>query len=388
MRKYVVKIKEEKSEIIRIIVFSVVLSTVINLVSNAICSVLEIHPAIQIIAGFVVTLVLLISALAFRLHKLNTKAEFEGMIIIGRGEEGHKNQNSKDNDDNESYEVNNRNSFVFIPDYDINNNMHRHLLAAFVENDAIKKVWENGDLKSVDSILYGSPVDPDESVAILIELIEYAILDNLSMFTWDYLNGKESRIEEEKWTGESLPSISFANRFIRLFSEDIINRPVFGGNDNSQKCKQGFDVFWEYSENGALYEKFELILPKGTTITRKSKNSIGIDTKLFELTIEYCFNGCSAAISDDFTTFYVGEFEPSKSYLFSINISLRYKWTSVFSPINWKYYEWIDEYINQLEDFCDKDAFLRRIGWDVNEASLRMLVNTKKWLCEKEDGAQ
>jgi len=55
----------------------------------------------------------------------------------------------------------------------------------------------------------------------------------------------------------------------------------------------------------------------------------------------------------------------------SIQIIPRRTW--LLSPRGWHYYQWIDEWIDQLEPNVSLDDYLVRIGWETAETTLLML---------------
>ena len=277
----------------------------------------------------------------------------------------------------------NKNSLIKIPEYPISRDMYEYLSSAFVENKAMQKVWENGKLDCSEDNQSGSINKKyNDTKELLVELIEYSVLENFSTFISDYFNMLDLRSKVEKWSKESVPEILFSNRFLKLFSEDMNNRNAFVETEVDGFCisdDSDGEIIASYKD-GALYQKFDLYLLKGTKIHKNTKNSITIDTKLFVLNIEYLYEGFSTVISNEFYRFYIGQgAEPAyHGYQFYINLNVKYKWLSILKIFDWKYYNWLDEYVERLEKYCDKEAFFEIIGWRKAKAFIRVLNNMRK----------
>lgn len=367
MKKSVEKFREEKHEYFNIVVFSVVLSTVINIISGALCDIYNIHPLVYIVCGSIITFFLIIFSLLYRIHKLNLSIEYKGMFIIDKQ---------------------NKNRLIKIPNYKINNDMVNYLESSFIENKAMKKIWEEGNLQKINfcqsdknGTIYAKC---DESINLFLELVEYSLLENFSIFISDYFNLLHLHSKVELWSKESVPDILLTNRFLKLFSEDMNNRSAFfedteDSNNSTIECEG--TVVTSY-KNGALYRRFDLYLPKGTTIHKNNNNSITIDTKLFTLTIKYLYGGFSTVVDNEFIKYYIGR-EGKMSYhpyQFNININVKYKLVSIFKIYDWKYYNWLDEYIISLKHYCDKETFLNDICWNNNKTFIKVLekMNSSK----------
>lgn len=357
MKKYIQKLKEEKNASSNVILFSVLLSTIINIISSALFELYEIPSLVYIISGTIIIIISILGSLLYKVHKLNGTTKYKGMFII----------------DKES-----KNSMIKIPEYRINSDMCNYLKYAFYENKAMKKIWEAGsfiknkDKKSKEDKKY------NDTRKLLTELIEYSILENFSTFISDYFNSLELNSKVTELSKESVPDILFKNRFLKLFSEEMSNRSAFV--EDEDKISIGIlcnDEICVSYRNGAYYRKFDLQLPKGTKVYKNNNNSIIIDTKLFVLTIECLYEGFSTVVSRNFYEHYLGlsSILDYHCHQFNINVNVKYKWSSIFKINDWKYYNWLDEYMHSLEHYCDKETFLKDISWKSNEAMIRILNN-------------
>lgn len=364
MKKHLENYKIRRKETFNIVIFSVLLSTIINIVTNSFCELFNINHLGCIIVGCIAILVLIMTSRIYEIYKLNEKIEYKGVFII---------------------DSQNKNQIVKIPNYEINNDMCNYIESAFAENLAMKKIWETGNFRGfvMDSVDKDGNifVKCDDTVNLLIELLEYSILHKLSVFVTDYFNLLHLQSKVIKWSKDSIPDVLFSNRFLKLFSEEMNNRNAFieREEENEDSHTKGETVM-AIGKNGALYSKFDLCLPKGARIQKNEKNSITIDTSLFVLTIEYLYGGFSTVLPNGFYEYYLGkQWDMNyRSYQFNINVSVRYKLTSVCKIFDWKYYNWLDKFIDTLEHYCNKQTFLTDIGWKENQTIIRLFENKRE----------
>ena len=364
--KYINEIKKQKENTINIILYSVILGVIINIISNALGLILDIKPCIYLVSGVGVSVLLIGLPLIYNIVKLNQTIKYKGAFIV---------------------DEKNDNDFITIPNYKISENMDDYLKSAFCENEAIKNIWQQGNFKIFDFI----GVDKDknliaktnESTNMLIELIEYCLLENLSTFIGDYFNLRHMNENVIKLNQNSVPDILLNNRFMKLFSENPRNRSAFV-NDSETKDYEHIVVMT--GKNGAVYRRFDLNLPKGSKVYRSNKNTIIIDTKLFTLTIKVLFGGFNTVIENNFYKYYIQKKNNAFSeYEFNIEIDVKYKLNSIFKITDWKYYNWLDEYIKRLEHYCNIDTFYKDINWEQNKTIIRIL-NAKE--CEQQEVIQ
>ena len=67
---------------------------------------------------------------------------------------------------------------------------------------------------------------------------------------------------------KSIPDILLENRFLKLFSEDPNNRMSFVNDDSENDYE---NVVKSY-QNGAIFRRFQLNLPKGSKVFRLEKH--------------------------------------------------------------------------------------------------------------------
>ncbi len=359
--KYIKEIKKQKANTIEIILYSVILGIIINLISNALGLIFEIKPWIYLVSGIGITIVLISVTLIYNIVKLNQKIKFRGALII---------------------DEQNNNDIITIPNYQISENMNDYLNSAFSENPAIQTLWNEGDFKGFEFV----GVDKDKKVIaktteaanILIELIEYCLLENLSTFIGDYFNSRSLNENIITLNQNSVPDILLSNRFMKLFSENPRNRSAFLEN----KTNDYDHIVLMTGKNGAVYRRFDLNLPTGSKVYRTNKNAIVINTKLFTLTLKILFGGFNTVIENDFYKYYIHKRDTAFSeYEFGIEVDVKYKVRSIFRIMDWKYYNWLDDFIDRLQHYCDMETFYKDINWEQSKTIIRILNSSK---CEKQ----
>ncbi len=240
--KYINEIKKQKESTINIVLYSVILGVIINIISNALGLILDIKPWIYLVSGIGVSVLLIGLTLIYNIVKLNQTIKYNGAFIV---------------------DEKNDNDFITIPNYKISEDMADYLKSAFCENEAIKNIWQQGNFKTFDFI----GVDKDknliaktnESTNMLIELIEYCLLENLSTFIGDYFNLRHMNENVIKLDQNSVPDILLNNRFMKLFSENPRNRSAFV---NDSKTKDYEHIVVMTGKNGAVYRRFDLTYQK------------------------------------------------------------------------------------------------------------------------------
>lgn len=356
--RYINEIKKQKSNTINIVLYSVILGIIINIISDLIGLILDVKPWVYFVLGIGIAVSLIGVTLVYNVIKLNKTICFKGAFII---------------------DEHNNNDFIIIPNYKISENMKSYLESAFSENEAIKKLWEKGNFKTFDVI--GVDKDkrllakPDEASILLIELIEYCLLENFSTFIGDYFNLRHMNSNIITLDQNSVPDILLNNRFLKLFSESPSNRNAFINSESNHGYNQDESLVMMYGQNGAVYRRFNLNLPEGSKVYRTNKNTVIIDTKLFKLTIKILFGGFNTVIENDFYNYYIQKKNNAFSeYEFNIEMDIEYKIKSIFKIMDWKYYNWLDDYIERLEHYCNISTFYRDINWKQNKTLIRILT--------------
>ncbi len=265
-------------------------------------------------------------------------------------------------------------NMVSLPRYGASIGIATAMRDAFAENDALKQLWLGG--KSSD------PSDAKEnekdSRDLLIEAIEFCLLDKLSVTTTDFFNGTKSKYSEV-YEGEKLSTLILNNRFIKLFSEPMENRTAFNS-IKKNKIKGRGEVIAVYTNSGR-YQKFEFNLPKGAKISKPNKKTVVFDFKFFKLSISIEPKDYTANVPIDFIKYYVGlkdDWRKLTCKSFIVNIGISEKTKSIFYPFKKKEYQWIDNYLNNMLDYLSFNHFLETINWNALQAQLTIDQNAAK----------
>jgi len=114
-----------------------------------------------------------------------------------------------------------------------------------------------------------------------------------------------------------------------------------------------------------MYERFDLTLPKETTIRRPSAGTIVLENNRFKLSIIVKYAGFSAVVPFDFIQYYIGE-NPFEVHAQHVDIELKYEVRplSLLREAGWEYYQWVDSFVSRVQAEMSGGQFLRRIGWD------------------------
>jgi hypothetical protein len=145
------------------------------------------------------------------------------------------------------------------------------------------------------------------------------------------------------------------------------NREVFVESDEKKDFSQGGRVVTAYHPSGAIYKKFDLILPNRSKIKRINKNQIVIDTNLLSLSVSCLFGGFGTVLERGFHKYYLGiegGYPKYNDYEFNVEISIKFKLRSLFFSEKWKYYMWADDFIEKLTEYLSQELFFERINWD------------------------
>lgn len=117
-----------------------------------------------------------------------------------------------------------------------------------------------------------------------------------------------------------------------------------------------------------------LILPKDSEVTRKD-DSIQIDTKRFKMTFKFNYDGFGYVLPDWFEEFYCGfrKYDDSWATEIRLDISIEFNHLTLFSKGGWDYYEWIELFLEKMNENFSGDYFFKKINW--NQAYTKAIIN-------------
>lgn len=267
---------------------------------------------------------------------------------------------------------------VSVEEYGISKDMQQYLKAIFAENKAVQRIWESDNSLSEHPRkrnLSNAAADVTSDISILHELIEYCVLDQLSINLSSYFdNSGLNKVETHERA--DVADILLSNRFLKQFSEDMSNRDIFSDMpvpiEPGDKPKERKKIIRAFLASGAIYNRFEITLPKNSKVTRLD-NKIIISTRMFTIEISIIIPCFSTVLPSQFASSYLGlnQFNDFKSYEFYVEMSFKFKKRFMFSAANWAYYKWAMIFIEKLDEYLSKEHFFKRINWDTIRTFLK-----------------
>ncbi len=251
--------------------------------------------------------------------------------------------------------------------YDLPTELNNYLKPALSEDNTLKKEWTTG--KSKKGIYL------DVRNLILEDLLEYLILEKLSITLTDFFNARVTNPKKLKfYNSKEIPKVLLNNRFLNLFSKSPAQRDAF------KKEKIEDKVIFFYSPEG-IYNKFELVLPKNCKISKFKNKGITIESDIIRLSIKVQIDKYTSLLPQDFLKIYLGlkegiysRYDPIK-IRFSLKAILKIK--SLFMKDGWNYYIWLDKFIREIKKDFSSSYFFDSINWR-NIRTSQYLNNLKK----------
>lgn len=370
---------DKRNEFFQIVAIAAILALGINLLAYSLSELLGVSHTTPLVVGGVLTFVVILYLLILRFRARGAINIFDGLVLIDRE----------------------TNEIIPIPQYGLSEQLSVALKAAFVENEALHETWRNQPLVAKGPTLDNGPagknkasnqadqtghhqnrpslsgyiaiikapametIAESKSARILREALEFLLLEQLSMHLSAYFE-VELGLDEEtvEYTRNDVPDLLLQNRILSLLSTPIEDRAIFS------KCKipapppEG-EIVDIYGPDGAVYKRFQLILPKGTKVSRPSEGILKLENDRVSLELVANYDGSLANTPNDFEILYLARSHRSV-YALKIDVELRtsIKIRALLRPSGWKYHQWIDSFSQRLEQFSSFSHFLERIGWE------------------------
>jgi len=267
-----------------------------------------------------------------------------------------------------------KNKIIEVPRYTFSEKVCHYMEYASAENPVLNTLWEKEPLEGLRHSNNKSP----KSAQLLSELTEYIVLDMLSTHLTDYFNRKELNKKNLKEYGrEDIPEVLLKNRYLELFSRPPEDRPIFSSTsekDNSVDKLTGMKIVGIYKDK-AMYAKFDLVLPKKSTIRRQNANKIEIETPKLKMSITVRFEGFNTILPDRFEQYYLGlnDSDDMTAYQLNVEIQVAMKLRALLSNIGWEYYRWVDSFLDEIENEISQEAFFNRLNWEATLTILKYL---------------
>jgi hypothetical protein len=333
-----------RNTLIELIIVAIIIGIGIEFLSSSLFDIIA--PNYKNLLFLLLGTLMCLSALVFFFVKFfgvkNIQKEIKGFFIINK----------------ESNEI------VSIDNYDFASHLKRNIEAAILEDMAIKIDWEDSSFK------YDSTVEKRErGMKIINEMVEYFILETISTHLSYFFNRDDiDKSKLVKLSRNDIPSsILLSNQFLELFSKPMEQRAAFKTEkkpENKNKDKTGKIVAC-YS-NGAIYQHFDLILPKDSTIDKDKNGYIVVATKRFILKYKSKFVGFNTNCPIKYEEYYLGltDFRRYSTFQIDIDFEFNLKFGALLKQSGWDIYNWVDSLLETLDKKISKREYFEKINWN------------------------
>jgi hypothetical protein len=192
---------------------------------------------------------------------------------------------------------------LFIVDYDkklisvnrykYSQDASRYFEAAFAENQDIKRIWDKSFEKKSqlktdreeEKINHVKEFLNKPDKQLITDATEYYVLKALSLHLSTSFNDAKFKEENlQKLERNDISNILTQNRFLDLFSRPMPERAAF-----IDDCRSTNNIVYQSSKSGAVYDRFELVLPKNSSVSRLNEHTIQIGTTKFVQSLDIIY---------------------------------------------------------------------------------------------------
>lgn len=369
-----------RKNFVELLIVAVLLSFGINVIASQFLNWLKDQSVIAFIIGTILCILPILYALINLFGKRKNRTTVNGFVVYDPTKK----------------------KLVSIPRYHFAQRICNYIDAAFSENIALKMRWDKQPLmpykiinQETESskertetegftgkvfIPFGQKITAEENatVKLLCEASEYFLIELLSFhldryFYNDALNKKRLTFFKR----EDIPSVLLSNTFLELFTRPKADRPIFvqsvdENSDESEVEEQAYAA--AISIGGGtkadsvdyIYNKFQMVLPKGSKVKRLPDHKIIIETKKLKMILAVKYETCLLAPDLLFSYYYLGNRDLLERYFYEIQIDMQIsvKWHALLSSTGWEYYRWVDSFFNKIEKMVSKTAFFDSIHWE------------------------
>jgi hypothetical protein len=354
----------ERNSLTNIIIGTIIASLGINLISESLLQMFFFGAHIMLIIGIGASLASIWYFIRAMTAKRTQVRNYSGFFIVDYVEK----------------------KVIPVNRYPYSINLSRYLESACAESQDIRMVLERSiyvpdttikiPRENIDEV----GIEREERAAVkklmaapdrrlILEATEYFVLRMLSTHLTNYFS--DEKFKEENLTTlerKDIPQELLENRFLNLFSKPMEERTAASFEDRyvSKSTQGGSD------KSNIDFRHFHLILPTKTKVSRTGENNCEITTKKFTLSVAILYSGADELLPADFEKYYLGLQEynqrsnPSmvKGKAIEIEVKVFFKNSIFFSRTGLQYYEWLDSYLDKLEEEFSASYFFKKIGWD------------------------
>lgn len=282
------------------------------------------------------------------------------------------------------------NRLIEVPRYAFSENISNYLNGLFAENEAPKKLWDADPLSNTfkhDTKTGSFEKRATAAGQLIVEAVEYLLLEQLSTHLTDYFNHASLDTEKlQALTREDVPGVIFKNRFLDTFSRPMQERAAFVESALKRGTPIG-KICSSYGPGGVRYSDFDLVLPKNAKVQRVAPNSVEIDTSKFCVKLEVNFSGFNTNLPRGFERLYLDgmSLDDVGAYRVDIKAIVNFKPLALLSQSGWQYHSWLDSFLTSLEEDVAKEEFFKRIDWDRAITVARVVQRTLSSAATKHD---
>ena len=353
----------ERSSLTNIIIGTIIASLGVNLVSESMLQIFFFGAHIMLIIGIGASLASVWYFIRIMTAKRTQVRNYSGFFIVDHVEK----------------------KVIPVNRYPYSINLSRYLESACAESQDIRMVLErsiyvpdttiNIPRENIDEVA----IEREERAAVkklmatpdkrlILEATEYFVLRMLSTHLTNYFNDEKFKEENlTKFEREDIPQVLLENRFLNLFSKPMEERVAAFEDQFVSKSTKGGSA-----ESNTDFRHFHLILPTKTKVSRTGENSCEITTKMFTLRVSILYLGADELLPADFEKYYLRLQEyyqrsnppMVKEKAIQIEVKVFFRNSIFFSTTGIQYYEWLDSYLDKLEEEFSSSYFFKKIGWD------------------------
>lgn len=354
----------ERSSLTNIIIGTIIASLGVNLVSESILQMFFFGAHIVLIIGIGASLASVWYFIRIMTAKRTQVRNYSGFFIVDHVEK----------------------KVIPVNRYPYSINLSRYLESACAESQDIRMVLERSiyvpdtTIKIPRESIDEEEIERKERAAakklmatpdrrLILEATEYFVLRMLSTHLTNYFNDEKFKEQNlTKLERKDIPQVLLENRFLNLFSKPMEERVAASFEDRYiSKSTQGGS-----GESNTDFRHFHLILPTKAKVSRTGENTCEITTEKFTLRVSILYLGADELLPADFEKYYLRLQEyyqrsnPSmvKEKAIEIEVKVFFKNSIFFSTTGIQYYEWLDSYLDKLEEEFSRPYFFKKIGWD------------------------
>lgn len=261
-------------------------------------------------------------------------------------------------------------AFMPIERFNISREMGKVLVSVFNENSIYKEKWLNAfkekhikDIK--ESIVYNKEIKK-----FVGELVEYIFLHKLSLEQSSFFNGKEEGVEV--LTRERISDYLLQNRFLEMISKPYSDREAFAKHQDNNNEGTICAMF----SGGVIYDRFELKLPKGTSLHKNKNGVLVIKNNNYTIYFKHGFDGFATNLPVSFERYYLKkDFQDISVHLFKPEIKIKLNPIFFLFSRNWKKMNWIDVICEEFSDYFSFDRFIEKIGYEYALTNITVAKN-------------